>query len=149
VLPRLLVGFITNEESEPRSECNQYVNEIRIPGILLLRSASSLITSIFTIGFFSKIINTAYSFLCRSSYEALLCFSRVKGHQFTLSSQHYFFFQIRSIPEFYFGKVFKIKLCPFRYQDAVVGCSEVGVAADFLVEAVAGGRLADSSNIFI
>jgi hypothetical protein len=30
-----------------------------------------------------------------------------------------------------------------------VGCSEVGVAADFFVEAVAGGRLADSSDIFI
>lgn len=29
-----------------------------------------------------------------------------------------------------------------------MGCSEVGVAADFLVEAV-GGLLADSSNIFI
>ena len=32
---------------------------------------------------------------------------------------------------------------------AVVGCSEVGVAADFLVEAIGGGWLADSSNIFI
>ena len=28
-------------------------------------------------------------------------------------------------------------------------CSEVGVAADFLVEAVGVGWLADSSNIFI
>jgi hypothetical protein len=46
-------------------------------------------------------------------------------------------------------KVFKIKLCHFRSHVAVVGCSEVGVAADFLVEAVAGGRLADSSDIFI
>ena len=31
----------------------------------------------------------------------------------------------------------------------VVGCSEVGVAADFLVDAVRGGWLANSSNIFI
>ena len=30
-----------------------------------------------------------------------------------------------------------------------MGCSEVGVAADFLVEAVGGGWFADSSNIFI
>jgi hypothetical protein len=30
-----------------------------------------------------------------------------------------------------------------------VECSEVEVAADFLVEAVAGGRLADSSDIFL
>ena len=42
-------------------------------------------------------------------------------------------------------KVFKIKLCHFGLEVAVVGCSEVGVAADFLVEAVG----ADSSNIFI
>ena len=32
---------------------------------------------------------------------------------------------------------------------AVVGCSQIGIAADFLVEAVGGGWLADSSNIFI
>lgn len=53
------------------------------------------------------------------------------------------------MPELNSNKVFKIKLCHFRNEVAVVGCSEVGVAADFLVEAVGGGWLADSSNIFI
>ena len=49
------------------------------------------------------------------------------------------------MPDLNSDKVFNIKLCHFRIEVAVVGCSEVGVAADFLVEAVG----ADSSNIFI
>jgi hypothetical protein len=43
-------------------------------------------------------------------------------------------------------------LCLFRALGQVVGLAEVGaaaVAADSLVEPVEGGRLADSSNIFI
>lgn len=39
-------------------------------------------------------------------------------------------------------------LCRFETLGEV-GCAEVGAAADFLVEPVGDGRLADSSNIFI
>ena len=46
-------------------------------------------------------------------------------------------------------KVFKIILCRFRTLGQVVGLAEVRSAADFLVEPVGDGRLADSSNIFI
>ena len=55
------------------------------------------------------------------------------------SSLYYSVFKIRSIPEVDSNEVFKIKLCHFRIKMAVVGCSEVGVAADFLVEAIGGG----------
>lgn len=88
VFPLWFGCFICNAESECLNDCTHCEKAKSTPCLLLLRLISNLVKRVCTIGFLSKIANTACSFPCRLSSVALLCFSRIKANQLKPASLH-------------------------------------------------------------